>query len=127
MRPVPHEVPPVRREGALAVDLCFSLAALILLYRYPPTGTSIYPPCPIHALTGLLCPGCGATRAIAALLHGQLQQAVHLNALFVILLPLGLTYAARAYAQQRWPRVPTPAMTILYAAAIAFTILRNLV
>ncbi|WP_162539040.1 DUF2752 domain-containing protein [Granulicella sp. WH15] len=125
-RPAPHEVPPARRKGALAVAF-FSLAALALLYRYPPASTPIYPPCPIHALTGLLCPGCGATRSLAALLHGHLQQAFHLNALFVILLPLVLTYAACAYTQQRWPRVPTPGMTALYAAAIIFTILRNTV
>ena len=27
--------------------------------------------CPIHALTGAYCPGCGGTRAIILLLHGH--------------------------------------------------------
>lgn len=29
-------------------------------------------PCLFHLATGYYCPGCGGTRAIAALLHGQL-------------------------------------------------------
>ena len=28
-------------------------------------------PCVLHSLTGLYCPGCGGTRAIAFLLHGD--------------------------------------------------------
>lgn len=30
-----------------------------------------FPPCIFHLLTGYYCPGCGGTRAIAALLHGK--------------------------------------------------------
>ena len=29
-------------------------------------------PCLFHLATGYYCPGCGGTRAIASLLHGQL-------------------------------------------------------
>ena len=29
-------------------------------------------PCLFHLVTGYYCPGCGGTRAIASLLHGQL-------------------------------------------------------
>jgi hypothetical protein len=32
-------------------------------------------PCLFHALTGYYCPGCGGTRAVEALLHGQLLRA----------------------------------------------------
>ncbi|MBV9210145.1 MAG: DUF2752 domain-containing protein [Acidobacteria bacterium] len=37
--------------------------------------------CPFRALTGLLCPGCGMTRAFCALGHGELRRAIHFNAL----------------------------------------------
>jgi len=37
--------------------------------------------CPFRALTGLLCPGCGMTRAFCALGHGELLRAFHFNAL----------------------------------------------
>lgn len=45
------------------------------------------PPCPLHALTGLNCPGCGATRAAHELAHGHVRTALHLNALFVLAIP----------------------------------------
>ena len=41
--------------------------------------------CPIHALTGLLCPGCGGTRSIKALLQGRGVLAVHENPAAVLL------------------------------------------
>ena len=31
-----------------------------------------FPPCLFHLATGYYCPGCGGTRAITALLHGQI-------------------------------------------------------
>lgn len=37
--------------------------------------------CPFRALTGLLCPGCGMTRAFCALGHGELMRAIRFNAL----------------------------------------------
>ena len=37
------------------------------------------PPCWFHLLSGYYCPGCGGTRALRALLHGQLLQAVRFH------------------------------------------------
>ena len=31
-----------------------------------------FPPCLFHLATGYYCPGCGGTRAITSLLHGQI-------------------------------------------------------
>ena len=45
--------------------------------------------CPIHAVTGLLCPGCGGTRSFRALLQGRLMLSVHEN-------PVPLLLAAAA-------------------------------
>lgn len=34
-------------------------------------------PCVFHTLTGLYCPGCGGTRAVKYLLHGQVFKSVY--------------------------------------------------
>jgi hypothetical protein len=102
------------------------------LVRWPPGQGSFYPACPIHQLLGVDCPGCGATRALAALLHGRLMDAMHLNALFVLLLPFALALAAESYRRAmrpgrfRWPQPPAPALYATLAATAIFTLARNL-
>lgn len=44
-------------------------------------------PCVFHALTGLLCPGCGVTRMGLCLLHGDIFGAFSQNPVVFILLP----------------------------------------
>lgn len=38
-------------------------------------------PCLFHAATGLLCPGCGTTRSLTALIHGDVAGAFAFNQL----------------------------------------------
>lgn len=33
--------------------------------------SDLLPPCLLHVVTGFYCPGCGGTRALSALMHGQ--------------------------------------------------------
>lgn len=47
-------------------------------------GRLSVPPCLFHKLTGLLCPGCGGTRAIARLGQGDVAGALRANALVVL-------------------------------------------
>lgn len=107
------------------------LAGAALLYRYPPEANTFYPRCPVFRLTHLYCPGCGATRALAALVHGGLVEAFHYNALLTVLLPFLLAYFALAYwkatTQKRfeWPQIPAPAPKYLLLLASAFALLRN--
>ena len=116
---------------ALAAGVSAASAVSILLYKFPPESYGFYPPCPFHALTGLLCPGCGATRALAALVHGNLAEAMHSNGLFVVLLPFLLVYLAIAYLRSilglRSMPLPTPAVAALLAISIGFGVVRNLV
>ena len=106
--------------------------AIIILLRFPPDQYSFYPQCPIHEFFHLRCPGCGGTRAVAALLRGHIAEAMQLNALVTLLLPFAAAYGIRTYArhlQRKAIRCPHPSPAVLYAAfslAAVFTVVRNL-
>jgi hypothetical protein len=128
-----------RRRAQTGLGAAFFLAAsgAFLLLRFPPEHYSFYPQCPIYTYLHLQCPGCGATRALAALLHGRLSDAFHLNPLLIaVVLPVAVLYAVlcllrlRRSDEFRWP-APSPkwANTLIYAGlalALGFAILRNL-
>ena len=63
-----------------------AVGAGAMVFFFNPSTHSFYPVCLFHALTGLNCPGCGATRALYALLHGNMRLALKDNALFVLAL-----------------------------------------
>jgi hypothetical protein len=73
------------------------LACSALLFRFSPQNYSFYPKCSFYALTNHFCPGCGATRALAELLHGHIQAALEFNAGVILLLPALLYYFGRVY------------------------------
>jgi hypothetical protein len=106
--------------------------AIGVLLHFPPAQNSFYPRCPIYELLHLRCPGCGATRAFAALLRGHFNEAVHLNGLTTLLLPIGAIWGFRWYCRfvrhevDRWPQAPRIAIYAALAVAMMFTIVRNL-
>ncbi len=116
---------------AAAPPAVIALAAAILM-RFPPAQNSFYPRCPIFEYLHLQCPGCGITRALAALLHGHLAEAVHFNALITVLLPFAVAYGVlcyRRFLQHKALRWPQPPPAVIYAALAltgVFTVLRNL-
>ena len=116
---------------AAAPPAVIALSAAILL-RFPPAQNSFYPQCPIFEYLHLQCPGCGITRALAALLRGHLAEAVHFNALITLLLPFAAAYGVlcyRRFLQHKALRWPQPPPAVIYAALAltgVFTVLRNL-
>ena len=54
-------------------------------------------PCIFRSITGLLCPSCGATRAIISLFYGDLAAAVGYNAFVVFMLIPGAALALYIY------------------------------
>jgi hypothetical protein len=117
----------------LAAVFLFGCAAAGMLWRFPPERYGFYPICPIHEYLHLECPGCGATRALAALLHGHLMEALRLNALVIgVILPLAFLYVGIAVSRSRrdgefrWPSVPRPAVFAMLGLAAAFMLERNL-
>jgi len=94
------------------------LAALVTLFLVDPATSGVFPPCPLHALTGLDCPGCGSLRAVHHLLHGRISAAASLNPLLVASVPLlALLVLRPAWTHRRW--VPWAALAILVGYGIA--------
>ena len=122
----------LRAASAVALGLLAGLALAVLYFRLDPARYP-FPRCPVHWLTGLHCPGCGTQRALHALLHGRIEQAVSYNLLAAICAPvvgLGLLEEAGNAWYGRPRRI-----TLLYRPwlghglvmlTVAFTILRNL-
>jgi hypothetical protein len=80
--------------------------------------------CPIHSLTGFFCPGCGSTRAVRALLTGDLQLAIHNNVLLLAAPALmGVGVLLSKYSKKRiWLYL---FLTLLLMLVSTFTVMRN--
>lgn len=97
-----------------------TIAVLALLCFFDPSTSAIFPPCPTNALTSLYCPGCGTLRAMHALLHGDVKEALSQNILAVIFIPiLPAMYFFPKYFRK--PIVPAAMLAIF----ILYAILRN--
>lgn len=106
------------------------LAALAAVGVVDPGEPGHYPSCPVFALTGLFCPGCGSLRAMHALVHGDLATAWARNPLtvpaFAVLLGAYLEWGQRVFtgAPRRVVAPPWLLWTLL-GFVVAFTLLRN--
>ena len=118
----------LKRQGAKHTDKLIvtaiglgSLASVAFL----PHG--FWPKCPIYALTGIYCPGCGGLRATWELLHGNLSAALNQNPLiFAIPLFVALGFAVQFHAERSGRRWPTVVLIALVAiVSLVFTVLRN--
>jgi hypothetical protein len=112
--------------------LCLIGAGLLLLRIYDPATSTIFPPCPIHFLTGWYCQGCGSLRAIHQLLHGNVRTAWAMNPLSVLLFPFlayGLASEAILYGRGRTLAQFTLSggwIRALCATIVLFGVARNL-
>jgi hypothetical protein len=66
---------------------------LAAAFAFEESLSSILPPCLFRTVFGVSCPGCGSTRALLALLHGDLAFALAFNAPLVAALPLAAAFA----------------------------------
>lgn len=116
------------RLAAPASVAALVLGAGALLYVRDPR-TSNYLPCPLHAITGLWCPGCGATRAFGDLIRGDVASAASSNILAVVLLCVGAAvWGLWVRARIRGSTFRRPSSWVIASAALlvlVFTVARN--
>ena len=95
--------------------------ALFLLYLFPPEEFPFWPKCLLYQTTGLHCPGCGSTRALAALLHGNLHKSLANNILLIpgVLIALAVIFYPRLTQNRHFVWSVT-------AILVLFFLLRNL-
>ncbi len=132
-QPVPPKIaaPQPLAFFAVVVLLAAALGLGAVLFFFDPAKHGFYPICLFHTLTGLNCPGCGATRAAYQLLHGHLLRALHDNALFVLMLA-ALAAQGAWFAVQKTRNRPvafnvSPMMLWGFLVTVfVFTVLRNL-
>ena len=73
-----------------AAGMLAAAAGVFVVSYFNPTTAGFFPVCPLHATTGLNCPGCGLTRGFHALFHGDVFGALHFNVLLPIYLLVGI-------------------------------------
>lgn len=119
------------RIAAAAGVAAFAVGSGVVAYVNP-SETHFLPVCPLYALTGLACPGCGLTRAFHALFTGDWIGALDFNlltpvwAVIFAYVAISLTLTAiRGRGLPMWPTHPRFLM-IFMVVLLIFGVLRNI-
>jgi len=110
----------VRLKAVIITALVISAGAI--LFVIDPMRMGIFPPCPFHRYTGLWCPGCGTTRALHQLLHGNLAAAFRCNPLAILALP----WVGYLAVRDDHPLLKPGWQWVLLGAVVVFGVLRNI-
>jgi len=115
----------------LAAAACAAVVGVWMLRHYDPNVVgNFFPKCLFHEATGYWCIGCGLTRAMHALVHGDLARAFSMNPLAMIVLPLLPLMLLHDRGVR--PRMLQPMMSVLMTPKLwmfllpAYWIARNL-
>lgn len=69
----------------LVAAIAVALAAIAVPTAWVASGPSL---CLFRLIIGCPCPGCGMTRAVSSMLHGDIAAAIRFNGLVVVVFPL---------------------------------------
>lgn len=83
-------------------------------------------PCPMKLATGLDCAGCGGTRAIEAVVRGEVAVALDLNALVIALPGLAVLHLFLRRLSAKPPARRIDEYWLAIALLASWTVLRNL-
>ena len=107
-------------------------AATVAIHLRDPHVAHSWGVCPLYALTGIYCPGCGGLRGVNDLTDGHLGAAASSNLLLVLAIPFAVVLLARwgvaAWQGRTVSLMPAMSTTTRYALltlAVVFTLARN--
>lgn len=123
----PRWAVPLAALGCVGLGIAYTLIS-------DPTRSdpTVAPSCVLKLTTGLDCPGCGGTRALWYVVHGDLPAAARHHFVFVFALPflayLFVAWAGRQAFGWRLPelRISNRVISGFMVAWLAFSVLRNL-
>ena len=99
---------------------------------FDPTQVHIFPVCPLYAMTGFACPGCGLTRGFHALFYGDISTALHFNLLIpiwavimAVVFVSMLLYAVRGRGLS-FSKLSPHLLWVFLVVLIIFGVLRNI-
>lgn len=101
------------------------------LFIFEPGKSGLFLVCPFFALTGFACPGCGTTRGLHHLLHGDVVGAFRFNPLMMLMLPILLyvlvrhTIAVMRGRPIRGNQLNAKYIWLLFFVVLSFWIFRN--
>lgn len=122
------------RRKAVVWSIGLALSGLLLWILHTPLIQLLYrlplPGCRFHELTGYLCPACGNTRAVLALLQGHPLRSIGYNPMiFALCAALLCCYGEMVCAALGKPRRILPrSMTLFWivlTVVLGYNILRN--
>lgn len=123
--------PRVLLIGGVCAAVACHVAAAVFFADHDPYTTQVFAPCPLLQLTGWQCPGCGSTRALYSLLHGDVAKAFAMNPLLLAsyasaLLLVAMTVAERSRRPRLGRGLGAAAVAVVAIAAAYTGVVRNL-
>ena len=112
------------RRSTLITIWLLLIAGAAYLFVFEPGKSGYFPSCLFRSLTGFTCPGCGSTRALHEILHGDFVTAFTLNPLLLLAIPFLIFVLVRYSVTVLRGRVPRPiTLPAPYVYAVCFVVL----
>ena len=122
----------IARRRFTAAGIWLALAAgTVYLLIFEPGRSGFFPPCPFRTITGFTCPGCGSTRGMHLLLHGDVLGAFQFNPLLLLSLPFLIfalvryTHAAVNGGPLKTNSLNAKYIWVIFVVIVGFWIFRN--
>jgi hypothetical protein len=123
----------IRKIAIVSIIYLILLLGAIFLFFHNPAVSEVFLPCPIRLFTGFYCPGCGSTRELYSLLHGEIYQAFRFNPALFILLPFIVFYILaksiyfiRGIKHDPLHKVPSSVFVTILILLLVYAIMRNI-